>query len=45
MKKIFYNGTIITMNEDHPYVEALCIENGRIFALGSKEEILSLISN
>lgn len=42
MKKIFYNGTIITMDENIPYVEALCVENGFIKCLGSQEFVLSL---
>ncbi len=45
MKKIFYNGAIITMDECNPYVEALCIENGEIISLGLKKDILSMKEN
>lgn len=41
MKKIFYNGTILTL-EDNLYEEAILIEDGIIKKIGSKEDILSL---
>lgn len=41
MKKIFYNGTILTL-EDNLYEEAILIEDGIIKKLGSKGEILKL---
>ncbi len=37
--KIFYNGSIITMNESRPFVEAVCIEGEKIIAVGSLEDI------
>lgn len=39
MKKIFYNGEILTL-EDNLYVEAIFIENGIIKDVGSNEDIL-----
>ena len=43
MKKIIYcNGTILTVNEDMPTVEAVLVEDGIIKKVGTKEEILSL---
>ncbi|MFX0044004.1 MAG: amidohydrolase, partial [Candidatus Hodarchaeota archaeon] len=38
-KKIFYNGSIITMNESQPFVEAVCIEGEKIIAVGSLDDI------
>jgi len=37
-KKIFYNGSIITMNESQPFVEAVCMEGEKIIAVGSLED-------
>ncbi len=42
MKTFYINGTILTMEEENLYAEAVCAENGRITAVGSREEILSL---
>ena len=39
MKKIFYNGEILTL-EDDLYVEAIFIEDGIIKDVGSNEDIL-----
>lgn len=39
---VFYNGTIITMDEENPTVEAVLIQDGTIEKVGSNEEILSL---
>lgn len=41
MKKIFYNGSILTL-EDNLYEEAILIEDGIIKKVGSKEKILNL---
>ena len=40
--KVLYNGTIITLEDSNPRVEALAIRDGEIIALGSNEEILAL---
>jgi len=37
--KIFSGGTIITMNDEQPTVEAVAIKDGKILALGSLEDI------
>lgn len=39
VRKIFYNGTIITMEDKQPSVEAVGIEGERIFAVGMLEEV------
>lgn len=40
MKKLYYNGTVLTM--DAPlYAEAVCTENGRICGVGKTETLLS----
>ncbi len=39
---ILYNGKIMTMNDNIPYVEALAIRQNKIIAIGSDEEILRL---
>jgi Tol biopolymer transport system component/predicted amidohydrolase YtcJ len=39
---IFYNGTLITIEESQPQVEALAVGGGLIQAVGSDEEILAL---
>ena len=41
MKKIFFNGKIITMNNKEPMVEAVLIDDEKIVKIGSKEEILN----
>jgi predicted amidohydrolase YtcJ len=41
---IFYNGEIISMEEDLPIYEAIAIRNELILALGTSEEILALAS-
>ena len=41
MKTFYINGTILAMEEKNLYAEAVCVENGRITAVGSREEILS----
>lgn len=40
--RILHNAKIRTLNADQPVVAALAVENGRILAAGSNEEILSL---
>lgn len=42
MRKLYFNGTIITVNENQPTVEAVLIENGKIIKVGSKDEVLEL---
>lgn len=38
MKKLYYNGTILTM-EDELYTEAVLVEDGKILQIGKKEEM------
>ena len=40
MRKIYFNGNIITVNEKEPIIDAVLVENGKIIKTGSKEEIL-----
>ena len=42
MRKIYFNGNIITVNEKEPIIDAVLVENGKIIKTGSKEEILKL---
>lgn len=42
MRKIYFNGNIITVNDKEPIVDAVLVENGKIIKIGSKEEILKL---
>ena len=44
MKTFYINGTILTMEENNLYAEAVCTENGIIQAVGTKEELLKLRS-
>ena len=37
-KKLFYNGDILTL-EDELYAEAVLVEDGKIKAVGKKEEL------
>lgn len=39
---IYFGGPIITVDDKHPTVEALAVNEGKILALGSKSEILKL---
>ena len=39
-KHIYYNGNIVTLDPSHPRAEALLVEEGRVAAVGSTEEIL-----
>lgn len=43
MKKIFYGGPIITMDDNNPRVEAVVIDGNRIQALGAYDEMLKLV--
>lgn len=42
MKSFYTNGTILTMEDSALYAEAVCVENGRIKAVGTAEEVLRL---
>lgn len=42
MRKIYFNGNIITVNEKEPIIDAVLIEDGKIIKTGSKEDILKL---
>ena len=37
MRKIYFNGNIITVNEKEPIIDAVLVENGKIIKTGSKE--------
>ena len=39
-KKLFYNGDILTL-EDDTYVDAILVEDGKISKVGNKEELLN----
>ena len=39
---IFFGGNILTMDDNQPVVEAIAVENGRITAIGTKENIIKL---
>ena len=41
-KKIYFNGNIITVNEKEQVAEAMLVEEGKIKAVGTNEEVLSL---
>lgn len=41
MKTIYYNGNLITMNDEHRLAQAICIEQGRIQAIGTNEEMMA----
>lgn len=42
MKSFYTNGTILTMEDDALYAEAVCVENGRIKAVGTAGDVLKL---
>ena len=42
MNKIFYNGTIKTMNPNNPTASAIAIKDNLIYKVGSDEEIMAL---
>ncbi|MFX1391726.1 MAG: amidohydrolase, partial [Promethearchaeota archaeon] len=39
VKKILFNGPIITMDENHPIVEAVGIENEKIISVGNLNDV------
>lgn len=39
-KVIYFNGTILSMNENNDVYEAICIEDGKIKAVGSYKELV-----
>ncbi len=41
MKQIYYHGNLITMEEGQPKAEAIAIEDGRILAVGSEQEVMA----
>lgn len=41
MKKIYYNGDIITMEKEGHYIEALLIEDGKIKLVGDKDKVFN----
>lgn len=43
--KVFINGTIYTVNEAMPKVQAVAVKDGMIMAIGSSEEINSFVGN
>lgn len=42
MDRIFYNGNIVTMDEENPKVEAVAVQNGRIVMLGKSVDVMAL---
>lgn len=40
---LLYNGRIYTVDENHPWVEAVAIRNGRFLAVGTRSELEQLI--
>ena len=42
MKKIYFNGNIITVDQNETVAEAILIEDGKIKAVGTNDEILAL---
>ncbi|MFX1409152.1 MAG: amidohydrolase [Promethearchaeota archaeon] len=43
--KIFYNGSIITMNDSQPFVEAVSIKGEKVIAVGSLEEVQAKVKD
>lgn len=41
MSELYYNGTILTMEDQCPKVEAILVENGKIIKRGTKEALVS----
>ena len=37
--KVFLGGSIVTVNDAMPLADAVAIQNGKILAVGSKEEV------
>lgn len=44
-QQLYWNGSIFTMEDHFPQVEALLVENGKILAAGSKEAVCSAASS
>ena len=42
MKSFYTNGTILTMEDHALYAEAVCVEHGRIKAVGAARDVLKL---
>lgn len=42
---VYYNGTIITMDNDRPLAEAVAVSEGRIAAVGNRDVILASAGN
>ncbi len=42
---IYFNGEIITMEDDRPTAEAMLVENGKIQLIGSNDEVLAQKTN
>ncbi len=42
MRKLYFNGEILTVDENKPEVEAVLVKDGKIEKVGSKEELLAL---
>ncbi len=40
--KIYHNGPIVTVDDEHPLAEAVATLDGRILAVGTREEVLAL---
>ncbi|NYT64336.1 amidohydrolase, partial [Alcaligenaceae bacterium] len=40
---LFFGGTILTIDPDRPMAQALAVRDGRILALGTKEELQALV--
>ncbi len=38
---VYYNGTIITMDDDRPLAEAVAVSDGRILAVGNRDVVLA----
>lgn len=45
MKTIYYHGNLITMDQTKPEATAICIEDGKITAVGNDQEILAYKDN
>lgn len=41
MSELYFNGTIVTMEDAYPEAEAILVENGRIVRRGSREEVFA----
>ena len=42
MQEIFYNGNIITNNDNNEVMEAMIINDGSVFFVGQNDEVLNL---